>query len=180
MQRTLKAARPWRAPSLATAVVLPTALALLAALAPVSLATTIPGPAFDGATHHGPSAHALTHARIVQAPGRVIENGTLVVRDGIIVAVGADVEAPADARVWDLEGATLYPGLIESFLTVAVPEVGDDEGVPVDLRIRMLPLAPLERRHDGRVDRPALDDEPGPVGIGPAGDRRRHQEALAV
>lgn len=67
------------------------------------------------ATAADPGIHALTGARIVVAPGQVIESGTLVVRDGIIEAVGADVEPPADARVWELEGLTLYPGLIESF-----------------------------------------------------------------
>ena len=130
MQRTLNAIRLRRA---AVAVPLAAAVAvlLLALLAAPSLA--IEGPAFDGKTHHGPGAHALTNARIVQAPGRVIENGTLVVRDGIIVAVGADIEAPADARVWDLEGATLYPGLIETHATFDVPKPGEGDDEPAGL-----------------------------------------------
>lgn len=127
MQRTLNATRLGRAPAWMAMVAL-----VLTLLAVPSFA--IEGPAFDGKTHHGPGAHALTNVRIVQAPGRVIDNGTLVVRDGIIVAVGADVEAPADAKVWDLEGATLYPGLIETFAPIDVPEPeGEDEETPAGL-----------------------------------------------
>lgn len=37
---------------------------------------------------NSPRYHALTGARLVLAPDRIIENGTLVMRDGIIVAAG--------------------------------------------------------------------------------------------
>ncbi len=40
---------------------------------------------------------ALANARVVQAPGRVIEGATVVVRDGLIEAVGRDVAVPFDA-----------------------------------------------------------------------------------
>jgi imidazolonepropionase-like amidohydrolase len=60
-----------------------------------------------------PKVHALTGARVVVAPGRVLPKATVVVRDGILAAVGADLEPPADAQVWDLAGKTLYPGLVE-------------------------------------------------------------------
>lgn len=62
-----------------------------------------------------PRVHALVGARIVVAPGKVIESGTVVLRDGVIAAVGAKVEAPADARVWDLKGKTIYAGLVEAY-----------------------------------------------------------------
>jgi len=62
-----------------------------------------------------PRVHALTGARIVTAPGQVIERGTLVMRDGLIVAVGANVAIPADARVWKADSLTIYPGLIDAF-----------------------------------------------------------------
>ncbi|MCH7754872.1 amidohydrolase family protein [candidate division KSB1 bacterium] len=69
----------------------------------------------EGIRENTPKVHALVNARIVQAPGRVIEKGTIVLRDGTIEAVGAGVKPPADARVWDYEGLTIYPGLIESY-----------------------------------------------------------------
>lgn len=69
-----------------------------------------------------PAVHALTHVRIVVAPGQVIDSGTVVVRDGVIVAAGADVEPPADARVWDHEGHTVYAGLIDLYAPQSWPE----------------------------------------------------------
>ncbi len=75
-----------------------------------------------GIRQNTPDVHAFTNARIVVAPGIIIEKGTLVVRDGIIVAVGKDVAVPADPRVWDMSGKTLYPGLIESYSDIGVPK----------------------------------------------------------
>jgi imidazolonepropionase-like amidohydrolase len=69
-----------------------------------------------------PGVHAFTGARIVVAPGRVLENATLVVRDGLIEAVGADVQTPADARVWDMRGRTLYPGFIDAHADLGLAE----------------------------------------------------------
>lgn len=62
-----------------------------------------------------PSTFALTGARIVVAPGQTIDKGTIVFRDGVIVAVGPDVQPPADSRLIDLGGKTIYPGLIDAF-----------------------------------------------------------------
>ncbi len=78
------------------------------------VAVTLSVPA-DAAT---PRVHALVHARIVPAPGQSIENGTIVIRDGLIVAVGANVPVPADARVWDAESLTVYAGLIDAHVVV--------------------------------------------------------------
>jgi imidazolonepropionase-like amidohydrolase len=64
-----------------------------------------------------PRVHALVGARIVTAPGTVIPHGTIVIRDGLIAAVGASVEVPADARVWNAESLTVYPGLIDPYVT---------------------------------------------------------------
>jgi hypothetical protein len=48
--------------------------------------------------------------------------GTIVFRNGLIVAVGANVSAPSDARVIDGTGLTVYPGLIDSYTNLALPE----------------------------------------------------------
>jgi imidazolonepropionase-like amidohydrolase len=69
----------------------------------------------EGLRQNTPAVHALTNVRIVPEPGRVIDKGTIVVRDGVIEAVGADVKPPADARVWDLAGKTVYAGLIDAY-----------------------------------------------------------------
>lgn len=74
--------------------------------------STVPPP---GIRENTPGVHALTGVRIVTAPGQVIDNGTIVIRDGSIAAVGAGVKPPADARVWDLSGKTIYAGFIDPF-----------------------------------------------------------------
>src|SRR6186997_2433203 len=66
--------------------------------------------------------YAITNARIVTVSGPVIERGTVVIRNGLIAAVGANVNAPPDARVIDGTGLTVYPGLIDSYTNLALPE----------------------------------------------------------
>jgi imidazolonepropionase-like amidohydrolase len=66
--------------------------------------------------------YAITNARIVTVSGPVIERGTVVIRNGLIAAAGANVNAPADARVIDGTGLTVYPGLIDSHTNLALPE----------------------------------------------------------
>jgi imidazolonepropionase-like amidohydrolase len=66
-----------------------------------------------GARADAPYAYAIRGARLVTAAGAPIPSGTIVMRHGIIEAVGADVQAPADAVVIDGNGMTVYPGLID-------------------------------------------------------------------
>lgn len=66
--------------------------------------------------------YAITNARIVTVSGAVIERGTVVIRNGLIAAVGANVNAPPDARVINGTGLTVYPGLIDSYTNLALPE----------------------------------------------------------
>jgi imidazolonepropionase-like amidohydrolase len=80
------------------------------------------------------SVHALVGGRIVVKPGQEIEKGTIVLRDGRIVAVGAEVAVPEEARVHDMAGTTIYAGFIDahvSFAKAARAVVGD-EAPPVD------------------------------------------------
>jgi imidazolonepropionase-like amidohydrolase len=88
------------------------------ALAALILAGTCPLAAAEAPV----ATHALVGARIVVAPGRTLPSGTVVLRDGVIVAVGSNVAAPADARIWDLAGKTLYPGLIDAWVPRTWPE----------------------------------------------------------
>ena len=77
---------------------------------------------FAAAQHSGVDSYAITNARIVPVSGALIERGTIVFRNGLIVAVGANVSAPSDARVIDGTGLTVYPGLIDSYTNLALPE----------------------------------------------------------
>jgi imidazolonepropionase-like amidohydrolase len=65
--------------------------------------------------------YALTNVRIVTAPGRVIERGTVVMRDGRIAAVGAAVAIPAGVVRLDLAGHTVFPGLIDAATSIGLP-----------------------------------------------------------
>lgn len=73
-----------------------------------------------------PNWHALTGATVIPAPGERMENATIVLRDGVIVAIGPDLEPPAGARVWSCEGMTIYPALIDPYVTIEVPAPDDD------------------------------------------------------
>ena len=65
--------------------------------------------------------HALIGADIVPRPGERIEGGVVLVRDGLIAAVGTHVEIPPEAQVWDLRGRIVYAGLIEAHLFHGAP-----------------------------------------------------------
>lgn len=63
-----------------------------------------------------PGVHALVGGKVVTKPGEVLEVATIVIRNGYIESVGSNVSVPADARVWDMTGLTIYAGFIESYL----------------------------------------------------------------
>jgi imidazolonepropionase-like amidohydrolase len=60
-----------------------------------------------------PHIYAIQGARIVTAAAAPIESGTIVVRRGVIDAVGSNVVVPPEAAVIDGKGLTVYPGLID-------------------------------------------------------------------
>ena len=66
-----------------------------------------------GASADAPHVYAIKGARIVPVSGAPIASGTVVIRNGLIEAVGPAVEAPAEARVLEGSGLTVYPGLID-------------------------------------------------------------------
>jgi imidazolonepropionase-like amidohydrolase len=75
----------------------------------------------EGLHENTPRIHALTNARIFVAPGVELESATIVLRDGLVEAVGENVAAPADARVWNLDGRIVYPGFIDTMSELGLP-----------------------------------------------------------
>ena len=71
---------------------------------------------------------ALTNARIETVTKGTIEKGTIVIRDGLIEAVGANVTPPGDARVVDLTGRTIYPGFIDLTSSMGLPTPPQPQG----------------------------------------------------
>src|ERR1700683_288989 len=69
-----------------------------------------------------PGAVAIHNARIIPVSGPAIAKGTVILRNGLIEAVGADVAVPADAWVIEGEGLTVYPGLIDALSTFGIPD----------------------------------------------------------
>jgi imidazolonepropionase-like amidohydrolase len=61
-----------------------------------------------------PRVFAIRDARVVTEPGKVLEKATVVIRDGLIEAVGPNVTAPVDALVMDGKGLTVYAGFIDA------------------------------------------------------------------
>jgi imidazolonepropionase-like amidohydrolase len=59
--------------------------------------------------------YAITNANIVTVSGNPISGGTIIVRDGLIESVGTNIKVPADAKVFDATGLTVYPGLIDTY-----------------------------------------------------------------
>jgi imidazolonepropionase-like amidohydrolase len=70
-----------------------------------------------------PSVIAITHAKIFTLAGSPIEDGTVVIRDGKIAAVGAGVEVPAGAQVIDAKGLQVYPGLFDPVTQMGLSEI---------------------------------------------------------
>src|ERR1039458_8709930 len=66
-------------------------------------------------------AVAIHNAKIVTVSGSVIDKGTVVVRNGLIEAVGENVAVPSDAMLVEGEGLTVYPGLIDALSTWGQP-----------------------------------------------------------
>lgn len=60
------------------------------------------------------TAYAVKDAKVVLEPGKVLPKATIVVRDGLVVAVGPDVKVPADALVTEGKGLTVYAGFIDA------------------------------------------------------------------
>ncbi len=66
---------------------------------------------------------AIMNARIVTVSGAVIENGTVIIQDGRIAAVGANVPIPANAEKIDGKGLSVYPGMIDAGTSLGLAEI---------------------------------------------------------
>lgn len=90
----------------------------------ISLAQVEP---VSGLRENPPRVWVLTNGTIHTEPGKTIEHGAVLLRDGIIQAVGRGLAIPSDAAEIDLNGANVYAGFIESWLPVTEPEKKEDQ-----------------------------------------------------
>ncbi|HWZ84835.1 MAG TPA: amidohydrolase family protein, partial [Thermoanaerobaculia bacterium] len=65
-------------------------------------------------------AYALAGGRVIAAPGRIIDPGVVVVRGGVIEAVGpaGSTPVPADARLIDVKGKVVHAAFIDPYVSV--------------------------------------------------------------
>lgn len=78
---------------------------------------------------------AITGAKVYPVRGAPIENGTVLIRDGRIAAVGATVDIPADAQRVDARGKVVTPGFINSGTQLGLVDIGFASG-PTDQAAR--------------------------------------------
>jgi imidazolonepropionase-like amidohydrolase len=95
-----------------------------------------------------PNVYAIRGVRIVTAAGPPIDAGTVVIRGGLIDAVGATATVPTDATVIDGQGLTVYPGLIDLGNTRAADQPAPQ--TPQNVRT----TAELERWKRGQILKP--------------------------
>ncbi len=67
-----------------------------------------------------PRVWALLNGTIHIEPGNKIDNGCIIIRDGMIEAVGKNLEIPEDATVLDMSGKNIYPGFIDSWVQIPI------------------------------------------------------------
>ncbi len=104
----------------------------LALVATVAAQTKKPKPAPAAAGHTASAAAAnetiaLKGGKLLTITHGVIENGVVVMQNGRITAVGgAGTAIPANAKVIDATGMTVYPGLIDSETRLGLTEISAD------------------------------------------------------
>ncbi len=96
------------------------------ALAATTLATPRAAPQI-GLRHAPPPLVALVGATVVVSPTETLENATLVIQDGRVVAVGRELAPPAGALVADAAGKWIYPGFVDPVAEYGLPAVEKPE-----------------------------------------------------
>lgn len=71
------------------------------------------------------SSIAITNAHVVPVAAEPFKNGTVLIEDGVITAVGQDVAVPEGTRTIDAEGKWLLPGFVEAHGHLGVHEEGE-------------------------------------------------------
>jgi len=96
---------------------------LLAAV--VATFATIPGALRLSAQSRGPSVLAITNATVLTVTKGTLARGTVIVKDGKIAAVGADVSVPSGAEVIDASGRFLTPGIVDAHSHIAADSINE-------------------------------------------------------
>src|SRR6185295_10236608 len=104
---------------------------LLLSISP-AIAQQIGNPTTQQGVNYPRGVYVIRNARIVTLAGPDIENGTVVIRDGKIDAVGATVTVPPGAQNIDAHGLIVYPGMMDAGTSMGLVEVGQGANGTVD------------------------------------------------
>jgi len=87
-------------------------------------------PKNDGVKSKNTNYTALTNAQIYISHNQVVNNGTLLLKDGKVVASGKSVSIPKNSRIIDLKGKTIYPSFIDLYADfgIAPPKKAEGSG----------------------------------------------------
>ena len=77
-----------------------------------------------GLRENPPGVWALTNCTVHTEPGTILNNATIIIRDGLIENVKTIISIPEDATILDMSGKTIYPGFIDSW--VEIPAQSED------------------------------------------------------
>ena len=106
---------------------------ILIALSPATLvAQQIGNPVTQEGVMPPRGTFVIRNAHIITVSGPDIENGSVVIREGKIEAVGASVNAPAGAQIIDGRGLSVYPGMIDAGTNMGLVEVPQGANGTVD------------------------------------------------
>ncbi|WP_418509415.1 amidohydrolase family protein [Corallibacter sp.] len=77
-------------------------------------------PKNDGVKTTNSNYTAFTNAKIYTSPTQIIEKGTLLIKDGKVVASGSSVSIPKNTVIMNIEGKTIYPSFIDIYTDFGV------------------------------------------------------------
>ncbi|MDO5977647.1 amidohydrolase family protein [Flavivirga spongiicola] len=90
-------------------------LAILAFLCSISFFAQDYFPKNSGVSTNNTNYTALTNAKIFITPTQVIENGTLLIKDGKVLSTGTSVVIPKNTNIIDVSGKSIYPSFIDIY-----------------------------------------------------------------
>lgn len=120
-------------------------------------ASSIPGTAAEEITDRPAAEFFLQDGKVIIAPGQVIEKGSVLIRHGRIVAVGADLTPPASAEIIPCAGLVIIPGFLDAANTALMDTDGklpNVDGRPIDIARQPLISVPAD---DHRALTPQFD-----------------------
>lgn len=85
-------------------------------------------PKSDGVVSKNTNYTAITNAKIYVTPTQVIEKGTLLIKDGKVVTVGASVTIPENTSTIDASGKSIYPSFIDIYSDFGVEKPKRESG----------------------------------------------------